>query len=89
MIVEERYRDFGPTLASEKLEELHGIRVNREKLREIMIARGLWQVRKRKREMHQWRERKAYYGEMVQMDGSHCDWLKGRWARYGVDGICR
>ena len=78
LIVEESYRDFGPTLASEKLEERHGIKVSREKLRQIMILKGLWRVRGRKKQVHQWRERKAYYGEMVQMDGSHHDWLEGR-----------
>lgn len=78
LIVEERYRDFGPTLASEKLSERHGIKIGREKLRQIMIAKGLWRVRRRKKEVHQWRERRAYYGEMVQMDGSHHDWLEGR-----------
>ncbi len=78
-IVKRRYPDFGPTLASEKLEERHGIKVSREKLRQIMIDLGLWKARKRKKgEVHQWRERKAYYGEMVQMDGSHHDWLEGR-----------
>jgi len=78
-IVKRRYPDFGPTFASEKLWERDGIRIGREKLRQIMISKGLWKVRGRnKREVHQWRERKAYYGEMVQMDGSQHDWLEGR-----------
>lgn len=79
LIVKEHYHDFGPTLASEKLLERNGIKVGREKLRQVMIAHGLWKVRRRrKRDVHQWRERKAYYGEMVQMDGSHHDWLEDR-----------
>jgi hypothetical protein len=77
-IVKRRYPDFGPKFASEKLEEREGIKVSKEKLRQIMIAKGLWRVRRRRKEVHQWRERKAYYGEMVQMDGSHHDWLEGR-----------
>ena len=78
-IVKRCYPDFGPKFASEKLEEREGIKVSKEKLRQVMIAKGLWKVRRRrKREVHQWRERKAYYGEMVQMDGSHHDWLEGR-----------
>jgi transposase len=77
-VIEERYRDFGPTLASEKLCKREGIRVGREKLRQIMIARGLWHVRRRRRKAQPWRERKHYYGEMVQMDGSHHDWLEDR-----------
>jgi len=51
-LVEERYGDFGPTLASEKLEEREGIRVSREKLRQIMIAKGLWRVRRKREERH-------------------------------------
>ena len=78
LIIEESYRDFGPTLASEKLSERHGIEIGREKLRQIMITRGLWQVRRYKKKAHQWRERKHHYGEMIQMDGSHHDWLEGR-----------
>lgn len=74
-----RYPDFGPTLASEKLWEREGVRISREKLRQIMIEKGLWRVRRRKdKNLHVWRERKAYYGEMVQMDGSQHDWLEGR-----------
>src|SRR4051795_10148501 len=41
-IVRERYADFGPTLAVEKLAELHGCSVSRETLRGWMIADGLW-----------------------------------------------
>ena len=78
-IVELKYTDFGPTLASEKLFELDGIRVGREKLRQIMIAKGLWKVRRKKeRDVHRWRERKHYFGEMVQFDGSHHMWLEDR-----------
>jgi hypothetical protein len=77
-IVKRRYPDFGPKFASEKLEEREEIKVSKEKLRQIMIAKGMWRVKRRRKEVHQWRERKAYYGEMVQMDGSHHDWLEGR-----------
>ena len=69
---------FGPTLASEKLLERDGIRISKEKLRQLMMVHGLWQRKRRRREVHRWRERKAYFGEMVQMDGSHHDWLEGR-----------
>ncbi len=79
MIVERKYPDFGPTLASEKLFELDGITVSKEKARRIMIAKGLWKVRrKKKRGGHPWRERKPYFGEMVQFDGSHHMWLEER-----------
>jgi hypothetical protein len=77
-IVERRYSDFGPTLAAEKLEECEGIKVSKEKLRQIMLEKGLWHRRRRRRKRYSWRERKAHFGEMVQMDGSHHDWLEGR-----------
>lgn len=73
-----RYEGFGPTLASEKLEELDGIRVNDETLRKWLIESGDWKkVRKGRKHLH-WRERKHHLGEMIQIDGSHHDWFEGR-----------
>ena len=47
-IIRERYWDFGPTLAAEKLSELHGIALGRETLRQWMMADGLWIDRKQR-----------------------------------------
>jgi transposase len=77
-IIRAKYWDFGPTLAAEKLWEKERIRVSDEKVRRIMIDAGIWRVRHRKGEIHQWRARKHFSGELVQMDGSHHDWLEGR-----------
>jgi len=77
-LIRERYCDFGPTFAAEKLRECEGIEIGREKLRQWMVAHGLWQVRSRRGRIYQWRERKHHRGEMVQMDGSEHDWLEGR-----------
>lgn len=77
-LIREKYPDFGPTLASEKLEERDKIVVSDETLRLWMRAEGLWAGRRRPRPHRQWRERRACYGQMVQMDGSHHDWLEGR-----------
>jgi len=77
-LIRRRYPDFGPTLAAETMEEKGEAKVSRETLRKWMIEEGLWQVRRKKRAVHPWRERKAHVGEMVQMDGSHHDWLEGR-----------
>ena len=75
----ERYNGFGPTLASEKLLELDHLRVSDETLRLWLAADGLWQVDKRRnRKKRSWRARKDKFGQMVQMDGSHHDWLEGR-----------
>ncbi len=78
-LILERYRDFGPTLATEKLAELHGIKISDESVRKIMIAEGLWKhSRKRKLRVFQMRERRACFGELIQIDGSDYDWFEGR-----------
>ncbi|MBI4848039.1 MAG: ISNCY family transposase [Nitrospirae bacterium] len=74
----EKYNDFGPTLATEKLEEIDGIGINDETLRLWLIESGDWKKVRKGRQHRQWRERKHYYGEMIQIDGSHHDWFEGR-----------
>ena len=72
---------FGPTLASEHLHEEDGLEVHPETLRRWLLAEGLW-ARKRKGVRHrQRRERKAHFGELVQIDGSFHDWLERRGPR--------
>ena len=41
-LVREHYADCGPTLAAEKLEDRHDLRVSRETLRSWMIQAGVW-----------------------------------------------
>jgi len=73
------YDGFGPRLASEKLLEREKVRINEETLRLWLIEEGLWKKRKgQKEKKRSWRLRKNHYGSMVQMDGSHHDWLEGR-----------
>jgi len=75
----ETYNDFGPTLASEKLEERDGIEVSKETVRQIMISEELHEPKTRKEdEVHPMRERKAHRGELVQIDGSYHPWLEDR-----------
>ena len=74
-----RYEGFGPTLASEKLQE-EGVEVCPQTLRRWLVAEGLWQ-QKRRREPHRTRRpRRACFGELVQMDASIHDWLESRGA---------
>lgn len=47
-IIKEKYPDFGPTLAREKLEEVHGLIIGKETLRRLMIKAGLWVPRKKR-----------------------------------------
>ena len=68
---------FGPTLAAEHLAEEDGIELGVETLRGWMLAEGLWSRDRRRRAHRQRRERKAHFGELVQLDGSFHD-LAGR-----------
>lgn len=81
-LVKERYADFGPTLAHEKLVALHGFGHSVETLRQWMAAEGLWRAkRRRKVAAFQVRERRPCRGEMIQIDGSPHDWFEGRAAK--------
>lgn len=75
------FAGFGPTFAAEKLKDLYGIDISRETLRKEMIHEGLWKGKKQKAKHREQRERKAYYGEMAQLDGSPHDWFEGRGPR--------
>lgn len=78
-LVKTKYSDFGPTLASEKLLEIEGISVKPETLRLWMVKVGVWKVRKRRRHKYfSFRERKDYFGEMIQFDGSYHKWFEDR-----------
>ncbi|OFW07551.1 MAG: hypothetical protein A3I61_14775 [Acidobacteria bacterium RIFCSPLOWO2_02_FULL_68_18] len=69
---------FGPPLAAEHLASEDGITVHHDTLRRWMLAAGLWS-RARKRSPHRTRrERKAHFGELVQLDGSFHLWYEAR-----------
>jgi transposase len=81
-LLQEKYPDFGPTLAAEKLGALDGIAVSRETVRRIQLALGLARVRRRRAgRVQSPRERRARFGELIQIDGSPHDWFEGRGAR--------
>jgi len=78
-IVKERYADFGPTLAAEKLREQHGLTISRETLRVWMLDAGLWTDRQKRRgRVYQPRYRRECVGELVQVDGSEHWWFEDR-----------
>lgn len=78
-IICENYPDFGPTLAHEKLTEVHHMKISVWSVRQLMIAEGLWvDKRVKKRRIHQLRERRGLEGELIQIDGSPHDWFEGR-----------
>lgn len=78
-LIQERYADFGPTLACEKLRECHGLTLAKETVRVLMMAAGLWTpCRQRAPRIHQPRNRRSCLGELVQIDGSDHAWFEGR-----------
>jgi transposase len=78
-IIRDRYWDFGPTLAAEKLREVHAITLGRETLRLWMIEAGLWADRRQRRKhIHQPRHRRDCVGELVQVDGCEHWWFEDR-----------
>ena len=81
-LIYRQYHDFGPTLAHEKLTEQHGLKLSRETVRQLMIREGVWKAKKAKKPVvHQMRERRACYGELVQVDGSPHAWFEERGGR--------
>jgi len=84
-IIREKYIDFGPTFALEKLTKHHGITFGVDTLRIAMIREGLWHPHRRKIvRPHQLRQRRDCEGELVQIDGSPFRWLEDR----GSVGMC-
>lgn len=79
-IVKNKYHDFGPTFAAEKLQEDNNINISKEKLRLLMVDWGLRTIKSRKKnkEYRSWRQRKEQFGEMEQFDGSYHYWLENR-----------
>ncbi len=69
---------FGPTLLSEHLAEDEGLDIPVSTLTDWMRPAGLWSRRRRRRPHLRRRDRKAHFGELVQLDGSFHDWLEGR-----------
>lgn len=80
-LVKERYADFNPTFANEKIWELHHIRLSTFTLRQRMIREGLWKSRKHRPKHHAWRERRPCTGMLVQLDGSDHPWFEERGPR--------
>jgi hypothetical protein len=78
-IVQEKYADYGPTLAAEKLKEKHELILSKETLRKWMIVDGLRKEKQRKRQkIYQRRTRRSQLGELIQIDGSYEFWFEDR-----------
>lgn len=78
-LVRDNYPDFGPTLAGEKLEALHNVKIAKETLRTWMIEAGIWTSRReRGKRVYQPRNRRECFGELIQIDGSDHYWFEDR-----------
>jgi hypothetical protein len=78
-LINRKYPDFGPTLATEKLVELDRIECSYGAVRSIMIKEEIWKPKSKKKETHrEWRQRKACKGELIQYDGSYEHWFEDR-----------
>ena len=78
-IIRERYADFGPSLACEKLAEVHGLYLAKETVRKLMTQAGLWIPRKqRATKIQQPRYRRACCGELIQIYGCDHHWFENR-----------
>jgi hypothetical protein len=79
-LIREKYLDFKPTFAKEKLEENHDIKLSIETIRIHMIKEKLWTSKPHKNspQHRSWRPRKEYYGEMDQFDGCYHKWFEDR-----------
>lgn len=78
-IIDEKYYDFGPTFACEKLREQHNIKMSKETVRKLMIKQAIWKDRKHKHIIvHQRRSRRSNFGSLIQIDGSYHNWFEDR-----------
>jgi transposase len=86
-LLRQKYEDFGPTFAAEKLREIHKLDYDPKTVARIQKSLGIYTVSRRsKKTTHRsYRVRRATFGELIQFDGSYHDWLEGRG---GVDELC-
>ena len=64
------YKDFGPTLLTEKLEERERVQISISALRIIMIEENIWKQKKQKQRHRKSRIRRSRVGELIQIDAS-------------------
>lgn len=78
-VIKEKYTDFKPTFATEKLAERHAIHISPETTRLWMTKENLWKPRKQKKITYRsWRPRREYFGALEQFDGSYHYWFEDR-----------
>lgn len=74
-LYQEKYNGFGATFAVEKLEEYDNYKLSDETLRQWLKSANLWVTRRKRKSYRQYRERRACFGELLQIDGSIHRWF--------------
>ena len=77
-LFKQKYADFNLAHATEKLFEVHGITIHSETLRLWLNEAEISYKKRRVKKHRERRERRAHFGDLVQIDGSHHDWFEGR-----------
>ena len=68
----------GPTRAAEPLQKGQDLEVSVRTRRRGRLAAGLWSRRRKRKPHRRRRQRRAHFGELIQVDGSHHQGLEGR-----------
>lgn len=77
--IKNKYSDFKPGFATEKLHETYEPVPTAQTIRVWMTQAGLWKTRRQKTVVYRsWRPRKEYEGELIQFDGSYHLWFEDR-----------
>lgn len=72
----EFYLGYSPKFIRDKLEEVQGIVLPCQTLRNWLIEEGLWEAKAWKiKKLHRPRARREHFGELIQADGSHHRWF--------------
>lgn len=74
-LYQEKYFEFGPTFAAEKMLEDDQIAVHPETLRLWLKAEGLWHRKRKHKIYRERRERRTCFGDLLQIDGSIHRWF--------------
>jgi hypothetical protein len=80
-IIEKYYQYCKPLFISEKLKDLHNMKVSSEFIRQLMIKHHFWIPNKKKQRLHQRRQRRDSEGELEQIDASDHAWFEDRGPR--------
>lgn len=74
-LYEGRYAGWNMAHFTERVKEVHGIEISRERVRRILLEEPSRPRRSRRRKHRRWRARRESEGELVQMDASIHPWL--------------